>query len=128
MGELRPWQIVVLILAAVVLSGSILWQCNDESKIINIADRATVVDVVSGEVFETSLPTTRAVTYPAKNPSSGVVAVFPAQREDGKWVVPSRFRAQVQEYFKGKPDTGKFDAKSGEVAVSSDTPKRADVF
>lgn len=128
MKELRPWQIAVMAAAVLVLGVSVYFQMTDESKVIRIADRVTVVDVETGDLFETAFPSGRAVVYPAKSPSNGQMAVFPVQNVGDKWVIPDRFLDQVRDYYKGKSSTGKVDLKGGEVSVANGTPKPADVF
>ena len=128
MGELRPWQIAVMVLAVVVLSGSILWQCNDQSKVIDLANHVTVADVVTGDLFDAPLPSGKAVVYPAKNPETGQVSVFPVASEAGQWQVPSRFRPQVREFVGKRSDTAIEDLDLCIVKTKGDKPKRANVF
>lgn len=128
MGDLRPWHIVVMVLGVLVLGGSLYFQLTDETKILKIADRVTVVDVDTGDLFEAPFPSGRAVIYPAKSPVSGNLAIFPVEKDGDKWVIPSRFRDQVREFYKGKKETGKVNLSDGEVTVANAAPKSASIF
>lgn len=128
MKELRPWQIAVMAAALLVLGVSLYFQLSDESKVMKFADSVTVVDVTTGELFEAPLPSGRSVVYPAKNPGTGKDAVFPVQKDDSGWSIPSRYLPQVKDFFKEAKESGKVDLKEGTVSVASDNPKKADIF
>lgn len=128
MSELRPWHIGVLVLGVVVLSVSVYRELNDDSKVLLIADSVTVVDVVTGELFDSPLPSGKAVLYPAKNPGTGQMSVFPVDGKDGKWTIPDRYLPQVKDFVGARKDTAVEDLNQGVVRTNGDKPKRAQVF
>lgn len=128
MQNQKTWQIGLIVVAVLVMSGTIFWQCSDDSKVIVISDSVTVVDVVTGELFRAPLPNGKAVVYPAKNPGSGKENIFPVAKEGDKWVVPARFLGQVKDFLETNKTAGKVDVSHGEVTVANAEPKQADVF
>lgn len=125
MSGLRPWHIVLLAVSVVALGASLYFSTRSEDD-VEFADSIVLVDLESGELVDAPLPTKKAVSPPAANPVTKRRTMFPAVQKDGKWFVNKRYLGYVKE-FVPKPEAVLIDAKSGEVKVSNESPKRTDV-
>ena len=128
MGTVKPWQIVVMVLAVVAVVGSAFYSCKstDTTKVVQ-ADSVTLVDIKTGALFEAKFPERRPVSWPAKNPDSGEATLYPAYQKDNAWFVTGRVLADVRR------DTNLnkqilADEKSGQLKLENASPKVADVF
>ena len=125
MGEARPWQIGVVVVGLLVLVGSLVFQCSGGGG-PEIDRRLVLVDLSTGELYETTRPSNRTLTYPIKHPSTQQETLVPAeQREDGKWYVKSRIVNHLTEMKVSLE--GLADPRTGLSKVQSD-PKSIDLF
>lgn len=126
MQGVKPWQIVVLVAAVLAIGVSLYFSFNSEDD-VEFADSMVMVDLESGQLIDAPFPKGRAVSPPATNPDTKRRTFFPAAERDGKWFVSSRYLPYVKE-FVPKPERVLIDAKTGEVKVANDSPKRLNVF
>lgn len=128
MSELRPWQVALFIGAFLVLAGSVLYQCKfSGDAAVDLPDSVTMVDMATGDLFEAPLPKRKAVSFPAAHPDTKAATLFPADLIDGKWCLDRRYVPYVKELVP-KGDDLILDRKTGEVKITSDKLRRADVF
>ena len=122
MGQVKPWQ-VVLIVAAVVAMGVSLWYSLSDSGSVKLADELMLVDVTTGDLFAAKVSGGKAVVTPAKNPETGKVALlWTHKNEKGVWTVSARDLSALPR-IEGEPKA-LVDRRSGEVKVTSETPKK----
>lgn len=80
MGSLKPWQLVLVIVAALVLAVS-LWISLSGDK-VDFGDRVYMVDVESGTIYYANTGGRRGVIIPAKSPRTGNRTLVPVQIDD----------------------------------------------
>lgn len=127
MQGVKPWQLAVIVIGLLVGGGLITWQVASSNE-LRLTDSILLVDVTTGEIFETPLPDGRAVIFPAKNPKTSKLTLLPVAQIDGKWSVRPRYRDAIANVVKS--------AGSGEGAVDANTlevkspsgPTAVDVF
>lgn len=124
MEGVKPWHVVLIVAAVLVLSGSVLWQCSHSEK-VEISDTIVVVDVVSGDLYESALPK-KMVVFPAVNPSSGTKTLLPAYTKDGKWYLAANYRPMVKDVVAGGKSVA--DPNSGELTVKTSKPESKKIF
>lgn len=128
MGTVKPWQIVVMVLAVVAVVGSAFYSCKGSSDTkVTQANSVTLVDIKSGALFEAQFPDKRPVSWPAKNPDSGDLTLYPAYQKDNSWYVLGRVLRDVRR-DKNLNKQLMADEKSGQLKLENQTPKAADVF
>jgi hypothetical protein len=120
-GNLKAWQIVVVV-AAIVASALSLYYFSTGTPQVKMTDTITLVDVKTGDLFVTTLKGSHAVVVPAKNPDTGSETLIPVDKVDGKWVIGKRhLPGAVQLAGQGN---GVLDQTSGEVKVKNDSPRK----
>jgi len=125
MSGLRPWHIVLLAVSVLALGVSVYFSFSNEDA-VDFADSMILIDLETGELVDAPLPKKRSVIPPATNPTTKRRVMFPAEQKDGKWFVHKRYLAYVKD-FVPKPESVLVDAKSGEVKVANESPRRMDV-
>jgi hypothetical protein len=103
MGEAKPWQIVLIIVAFLGLAVSLYFSVF-RSTGPNVDSSLTMADVNTGEIFH--LPIGKgpnAADIPGKNPKTGEKTLMPVMEENGKWVVLQRFFPSVKNIPGGHP-------------------------
>jgi hypothetical protein len=128
MSELRPWQMALFIGAFLVFAGSVLYQCKySDSAEVTLPDSVTMVDMATGDLFESPLPKKRAVSFPAPHPDTKANTLFPADLIEGKWCLDRRYVPYIKELVP-KGDDLILDRKSGEVKITSPKLRSVNVF
>ncbi|HYE61362.1 MAG TPA: hypothetical protein VD997_05145 [Phycisphaerales bacterium] len=128
MGTVKPWQIVVMVLAVVAVIGSVVYSCSGESTAPpEQAREVTLVDIRTGDLFIADYPERRPVMFPAKNPDDQQMTLYPVNEKDGKWMLNMRYMSQIRKEKGLKADLLS-DQQSGTVNVTNPTPRRANVF
>jgi hypothetical protein len=123
MDDLKPWHIAILVIGLCVLTGGVYFSIRSSGTTVDLAESMVMADVVSGELFEVTLPE-RGITIPFKHPTTGSYTLYPvAKDESGRWVIPSRYLGSAVASKDPKPLALK-DAKSGEVTLKSETPTK----
>ena len=100
MGELKPWQIVLMIVAVLVLAGS-LWMTLGGRSVPN-PNQIIVADVETGELFSIDTSGSKLALLPARHPETGEKTLYPVQKnDDGEWVI-TRLLASTFETYEGE--------------------------
>ncbi|MEM7628074.1 MAG: hypothetical protein AAF356_01490 [Planctomycetota bacterium] len=95
---MKPWQIILMIVALLVLGGSIAWQLSSSDE-PEVGGDVLLVDIRSGEVFRANTSGRRAVVIPAKHPDTGERTIYPAERtESGDLRIKARYLPEVREF------------------------------
>jgi hypothetical protein len=127
MGGVKPWQIVVIALAILGASGSIIYSCSSMSGEVKQANTAKMVDIRTGDLFEAPYPKKAPVMFPAKNPSTGNMTLYPVFFLEEKWVLDRRYLSDIKKDQQLKADLI-VDSKSGEIKATGTKPKAIDIF
>jgi hypothetical protein len=127
MGEVKPWQIVVIVLAILSAVGMSVYSCAS-SDTVSQADSAYMVDIATGELFEAPYPKKKAVMFPATNPATGTETLYRVYKREGdKWTLDTRYAPTIRSHKNLKPELV-VDWKSGEVRPQNTSPRRAKIF
>lgn len=113
----KPWQIAVVVLGAIVLAASIIWQAKGSSE-VKFATEIEMADVETGELFLIDRGKNQTLPIPYTRPGADKPTLWPTIRENGKCLVAPRFREAIT------PDMGAVDKASGEVKLKDPTPQR----
>lgn len=90
MGRVKPWQIILAVVAFGVFGFSI-WNFAFGGA-VDQPEGILVVDVVSGELFDLQKGSARGLLLPARHPVSGERTLFPVEQlEDGTWMLRERY-------------------------------------
>jgi len=127
MEGVRPWHIVLFSLALLVLGGSVLWQCQADTEIIK-STKVTVVDVVTGELFESPRPGKGGVMFPLENPDTKSRSMLPAEKQGEQWIVNSRYLPLAVSLVADVKGEIALDKSSGQVRVKTPEPVKRDLF
>lgn len=97
MDNIKPWQIVLFVVAAGVLGFSV-WRYVGSND-VNLPDSILVVDVENGDVYRMSLGKRNGAYFPEKNPETGKNTLMPIVQsdEDGKWYISGHARPALQD-------------------------------
>ncbi|MDX2130488.1 MAG: hypothetical protein SFY69_00360 [Planctomycetota bacterium] len=125
MSGIRPWQIVILVLAVVALIASIAFTASGDDS-VDFADSVLLVDLETGELIDAPYPSGKSISLPAINPATSKRSLFPVEKTDGQWRVEARYLSMVKE-FVPKPEA-LTDPKAGTVKVANESPKSVKVF
>jgi hypothetical protein len=97
MGNLKPWQLGLVIVAVLVLAVS-LWMNLGGSNVPR-PGAVLVADVETGELFSIDTSGRKIALLPATNPDTGERTLFPVRKEeDGSWVITPIGRGTFTEY------------------------------
>ncbi len=84
MSEIKPWQIILIIAAVVVLAFS-GWRMMTSGS-IDQPDGHMTVDVMTGQLYLVRKGKAKGVMYPAKHPDTGERTLYPVNQDDsGEW-------------------------------------------
>ncbi len=122
MGEVKPWQIALIVIGLLVGVGGVAYQCSRDRVVM--ADSIVLVDVATGELIRTKFPSKGSVFFPATNPSTQSPTLYPVLQEDSKWIIERRYIKHIP----NEPEAKALDRKSGEVRVTTSVPTNKNVF
>lgn len=121
MGQVKPWQVVVII-AAIAAVGVSVYLSFGGGAPVQLASEMTVADVTTGDLYTLPLSKKTAVMMPAVLPGTGKRVLLPAtQSEAGVWTV-SRRHLELLPLIEGDPKAIA-NQKTGELKVASETIK-----
>ena len=121
MGQIKPWQIVLIIVAVAAAATSAYLTLGGGAP-VKLDDQVLLVDITTGDLYAFPTSGHRAIVTPAKNPDTGKTALFRVFKNDaGNWTVSSRDLSALSQ-VEGEPKA-LLDRKSGHVNVTSETPK-----
>lgn len=117
MGDVKPWQIVVLVAAVVALGASAYFSLGRGER-LDLASSLRMVDVNTGELFTLKIGKgPNSATIPGKNPKTGAVTLLPVEERDGRYYLIERYMPAIGQ-IEGKHEAVA-DKKTGEVRVRS---------
>lgn len=119
MGNVKPWQ-VVLIVAAFAVLGFSIWRFGF-SNAVKQPDSILLVDVKTGTLYDTRKGQARGILLPARHPETNERTLFPVEKlADGSWVIRDRYASLFREM---RLDNTVVDGNMA-VRVRSDPPVR----
>ena len=95
MDKIKPWQIVLIVVALAAIAFSAFRLMGTETIESQMADSLTLVDAQTGQRYTASLKGENAVFLPARNPDTKKIALLPIYEEDGQWYVWERYRTAI---------------------------------
>lgn len=104
MSEIKPWQIVLIVVALGVLAFSGYRMMG--SGVVKGPSGQMTVDVLTGQLYMLKKGKARGIMYPAKNPDTGDRTLFPVVQEDGsdEWTINSRMLEAITEEMYDESD------------------------
>lgn len=124
----KPWQIAVIVLGVAGLGVSLLFQMRKSASGVKLAEAIYAADLSTGELFEAPIPSGRGMTWPAANPSTKELVVYPVVQRDGRWVVIERYRPAGDELAALKGKMGATNPNSFEVTPRTPQPSRVKLW
>jgi hypothetical protein len=122
MGNVKPWQIVLMVVAVVAVGASAYFSFSGGSE-VKFAKEITMVDVNTGDLFFFPVSRREVVFPPETNPTTGKRALLTVNKnESGKWILEGRQRAAMLADIEGD-HKAVIDSKTGEVKVNNEKPK-----
>jgi hypothetical protein len=121
MGTVKPWQIVVMVLAVLAVAGSVFYSCSGNSNAVELGNEMRLVDVKSGEFFIAKVSGKQFVMIPAKNPASGEPTLFPVYEKEGQWYLNPRNLSSAKG-VQGLKEGLIADTKSGKLSQPFTNP------
>jgi len=84
MGQMKPWQLILIVVAGLVFAGSVgLYMFGGQK--IRMGTRIEMVDLATGDRWWIDVSGDRRGTFPAKHPETGERTLVRAFEEDGVW-------------------------------------------
>jgi hypothetical protein len=115
MENVKPWQIVLFVLAAIAVAISVARGLLADRP--ELSHELHLVDIRTGEMYSID-PSGKSIPVPARSPVTGERNLFPvAEGEDGEWTVDYRALNQIKA---GRADAAEaIDIDSGRVLEAS---------
>jgi hypothetical protein len=95
MGNAKPWQIILIVLAGLALAFGV-WQIVFSNRISQPVGYMTV-DVMTGQLYDIQKGKARGVMLPANHPETGNRTLYPVVNEDGVWKIDPAYAAHMPE-------------------------------
>lgn len=121
MDKIKPWQLILIVLAIAVLGFSVWKYGGGKSPESQLANSMMLVDVQTGQRFIADISGKKSVLLPARNPDTQEVSLIPVYEEDGSWFLWERYRTAISQ-ITVSPDA--VPDVNGPVRVTDATPIR----
>jgi hypothetical protein len=116
MEQIKPWQIILIVVAVGVLGFSVWKQISKPS--IDLPNSVTVVDVTTGDLYTMKLGKRNGAYFPEKNPESGKNTLMPiVKNENGDWYVDGHAMGVLQDV---NGEINVVDEVTGKVTIESE--------
>ena len=114
--QAKPWQIAVIVLAAVVLVASIVYQTMGRGD-VRLSNELPMADVETGQIYLVARGKEQSLPVPFTLPGTSKATLWPAGQEGGKWLIERRFLELMPQ------DAGSaVDKSTGEVKTPDGKP------
>jgi len=98
MENVKPWQIVLIVVAFAALGFSLFKFGFGFGSSIPQTDGYMTVDIMTGQLYDIRKGKAKGVPLPAKNPDTGVRTLYPANHVDGLiWEIPQGYDSFLTE-------------------------------
>jgi hypothetical protein len=123
MGNAKPWQIVLMVVAVVAVAVSMYLTTSGTDEKPAMVEDVTMVDVTTGELFVFNVSGGRSISVPGVHPTSKKRSLLPVMKdESGQWIVSARDLSALSA-TEGEP-TAITDRRTGRVSTAPGEPKR----
>lgn len=96
MSEIKPWQMIVIALAVLVL-GYTGWSFISTDSIEQPSGIMTV-DIMTGQLYDVRKGRAKGMALPARHPETNEPTLFPVERnEQGDWHIIERYAAGIDD-------------------------------
>lgn len=95
MENVKPWQIILIVLAFAVLGFSVLKFGIGGSVEGQMANTMTLVDVQTGQLYIANIGGKNGIMIPTPHPETDEIALVPVYEEDGEWFLRERYMADL---------------------------------
>lgn len=101
MDNIKPWQIVLFVVAAGVLGFSV-WRFTFSDSVPRTSGYMTV-DIMTGQLYDIRKGKARGVPLPSKHPETGEWTLYPINQVDGLvYEIPSGYESYITESVREK--------------------------
>jgi hypothetical protein len=102
MSEIKPWQIILIIAAVVVLAFS-GWRMMNNGSVDQPSGHMTV-DIMTGQLYLVRKGKAKGIVYPSINPDTGERTLIPVNQKEGseEWTLDQRFMDRITDDMRKK--------------------------
>lgn len=118
MDNVKPWQIILMVLAVLALGFSV-WKFGVFGGGVEQPNGYMTVDIMSGQLYELRKGKAKGMTLPAKNPDTGERTLYPVEETNGKWTIMEGYLSYISENVMQR---SKVKGSSGTVEVLESDP------
>jgi len=97
MDNVKPWQIILIVLALCALAFSVVKFGYKPSIESQMADKMTLVDVQTGQLYTVDVSGRRTFMFPMRNPDTREIALVPVREIDGEWFILERYVSMMEQ-------------------------------
>ncbi len=97
MENVKPWQIILIVIAFAVLGFSLLKFGFGGSIESQMADEMMLMDVQTGQLYVRDLSGKKTFIIPERNPDSNEIALLPVFELDGEWFLIERYVQSLEQ-------------------------------
>jgi len=96
MDNIKPWQIILFVVAIAALSFSVIKFGFGDS--IPQTKGYMTVDIMTGQLYDVRKGKAKGVPLPAKHPDTGKYTLYPVNQVDGlTWEIPGNYETYLNE-------------------------------
>lgn len=119
MGEIKPWQMIVIAVAVIVLGFS-AWRFMSGARITQ-PDGIMTIDIVTGQLYDVKKGKARGIVLPARHPDTNERTLYPVEFDEskGEWVLIERYAVSLDA---DKRSASEYVGSGINVTVSNDNP------
>lgn len=117
MDNVKPWQIILMVLAIGALGFSV-WKFGMGRQITQ-PDSFMTVDIMTGQLYDLRKGKARGMTLPSKNPDTGERTLFPVEEVGGDWNI---IQAYMNHLTEDQIKKSKIRGNSGAIDVLDTDP------
>lgn len=116
MEKIKPWQIVLIVVAAAVLGFSVWKQMSKPS--VELPNSVIVVDVATGELYRMKLGKRNGAYFPERHPDTGKLSLMPVEKNDsGDWYIVEHAMPALEDI---NDKNNVVNASTGRVTIESE--------
>lgn len=98
MDNIKPWQIILIAVAVVVLGFSVFRSIGGLSPEAQLGKSMMLVDANTGQLYKADISGRNGLLIPARSPESDEYALVPViENEEGEWVISERYKGTLSQ-------------------------------
>lgn len=119
MSDIKPWQVVLIVVAVGVLAFSAFRMMGND--VVKGPSGIMTVDVMTGQLYMVKKGKARGVLYPVRHPDTGERTLFPVNQDEDtdEWTVTDRLQAAITDEMRN--DSSVLKAR-GSIEVLDEDP------